>query len=329
MYNFTPAAKDGASSLAWYTDILQKLQGRGEWTNVQEISLLEPYRYLDTQPGKEIRARLIDAFQVWLGVPPEELELITDVIRRLHTASLLVDDIEDSSDLRRGVPTAHTIYGVPQTINAANYVYFQVFARLASTHPDTLAMVTNELVCLHRGQGLDLFWRDSLLCPAEHEYVDMVINKTGGLFRIAIKLMQALSPLSEKVDYVPLANLIGLLFQIRDDYMNLQSTVLLENKGFCEDLTEGKFSFPVIHAISSGTQSERILLHILKQRTTSVEKKEYAVRHIEACGSFAYTRQVLAVLDTQAREEVRRIESELGTPNPALLHILDALHIKD
>jgi geranylgeranyl diphosphate synthase, type III len=52
----------------------------------------------------------------------------------------------------------------------------------------------DELINLHRGQGLDLYWRDSLTCPTEEEYVEMVGNKTGGLLRLAVKLMQACSP---------------------------------------------------------------------------------------------------------------------------------------
>ena len=51
----------------------------------------------------------------------------------------------------------------------------------------------DELINLHRGQGMDLFWRDSLTCPTEEEYVEMVNNKTGGLLRLAVKLMQACS----------------------------------------------------------------------------------------------------------------------------------------
>lgn len=51
----------------------------------------------------------------------------------------------------------------------------------------------DELINLHRGQGMDLFWRDSLTCPTEEEYIEMVNNKTGGLLRLAVKLMQACS----------------------------------------------------------------------------------------------------------------------------------------
>ena len=54
------------------------------------------------KPGKDFRARLISAFDAWLEVPPESLEIITKVVGMLHTASLLVDDVEDSSLLRRG-----------------------------------------------------------------------------------------------------------------------------------------------------------------------------------------------------------------------------------
>ena len=67
---------------------------------------------------------------------------------------------------------------------------------------------------------------------------------------------------SEHSDYVPLVNLIGILFQIRDDYQNLQDTQYTHNKGLCEDITEGKFSFPIIHAILS-QPDDRQLISIL------------------------------------------------------------------
>ena len=110
----------------------------------------------------------------------------------LTWASNSVDDVEDSSMLRRGVPVAHNIFGTAQTINSANYVYFCALRELRKVKcADAIDIYTDELVNLHRGQGMDLYWRDTLTCPAEEDYLEMVGNKTGGLFRLAIKLMQA------------------------------------------------------------------------------------------------------------------------------------------
>lgn len=61
--------------------------------------LLEPYNYLSSIPGKEIRSKLIEAFNVWLEVPEEDLGIIKNVVRMLHTASLLYVCEEPSSQL--------------------------------------------------------------------------------------------------------------------------------------------------------------------------------------------------------------------------------------
>jgi len=47
-----------------------------------------------------------------------------------HDADIRMDDVEDNSELRRGIPVSHLIYGVPQTINTANYVYFLAMQEL-------------------------------------------------------------------------------------------------------------------------------------------------------------------------------------------------------
>lgn len=280
------------------------------WTEEKEKVVRGPFDYVISHPGKDFRAQLIGAFNAWLDVPADSLEIITRAVGMLHESSLLVDDVQDSSELRRGFPVAHNIFGVAQTINSANYIYFTALQELQKlNNPEAITMFAEELVNLHRGQGMDLFWRDTLTCPTEEDYLEMVGNKTGGLFRLGIKLMQAQS--TSNIDCVPLVNLIGLIFQIRDDYMNLSSKEYSHNKGMCEDLTEGKFSFPVIHSIRSNPSNLQ-LVSILKQKTSDTQVKRYAVAYMESTGTFEYTRNVLTVLIERARKLAEEIDQGRG-----------------
>eukprot|EP00126_Sphaerothecum_destruens_P012950 Sdes_comp22154_c0_seq1m20671 len=229
----------------------------------EEHVLTEPYTYLAQYPGKEIRSLLMKSFDVWLKVPCDRFKTIEEIVRMLHTSSLLVDDIEDNSKLRRGVPTAHKIFGIPQTLNCANYMYFQALQKvLLLNSPEAVNIFTEEMIELHRGQGLDIYFRDHQACPSEQQYKEMVERKTAGLFRLAIKLMQLFSENTQ--DFIPLVNILGLYFQIRDDYANLSSLQYMKSKSFCEDLSEGKFSFPIIHSILSDPMNTQ-LVNILKQ----------------------------------------------------------------
>ncbi|EIN06618.1 terpenoid synthase [Punctularia strigosozonata HHB-11173 SS5] len=310
-----------------HDDVLALLADSGQWTESNESVLLEPFTYITSNPGKEIRGQMIEAFNTWLRVPPQQLRIVARVVSMLHSASLLVDDIEDDSQLRRGAPVAHKIYGIPQTINSANYVYFLAYQELASLRTsssiDLDKMVTTELLNLHRGQGLELVWRDSLTCPTEEEYIAMVNNKTGGLFRIAIKLMMACATANTDVDYVPLVNIIGIYFQIRDDYMNLQSTEYATNKGFAEDLTEGKFSFPIVHSVRADA-SNRQVLNVLQKRPATPTLKRHIIGYMrDHTRSLEYTLTVLRSLERQIRNELERLGG-----NRAIDAIVDALHIE-
>jgi geranylgeranyl diphosphate synthase type 3 len=123
--------------------------------HIRDEKVLEPYHYIGQILGKNVRGVLIDCFQEWLPIADDKMEIIKDIIASLHNASLLVDDIEDSSKLRRGVPCAHSIYGVASTMNCANYVYFLALEKCHSLQSrPALNVFVLELLNLHRGQGV-------------------------------------------------------------------------------------------------------------------------------------------------------------------------------
>ncbi|KAF2368606.1 Polyprenyl synthetase [Trinorchestia longiramus] len=287
-----------------------------------EEVLLQPFRYVLQVPGKMIRTKLAHAFNYWLQIPHEKLSAIAEITLLLHNASLLIDDIEDGSALRRGIPVAHSIYGIASTINSANYVYFLGLEKtLALGHPQAVNVFCEQLLELHRGQGLDIHWRDSFACPTEEQYRRMIICKTGGLFGLAIRLMQLFS--TSTASFKKLTDILGLYFQIRDDYCNLCMKEYSDSKSYCEDLTEGKFSFPIVHAITSRPQCSQII-NIIRQRPKDTEVKRYCVSLLEKYGSLAYTRDMLRQLEQQAKEEIEKLGG-----NPLLVKVIDSLRASD
>ena len=275
----------------------------------QDEILLEPFTYLLRKKGKDIRQKLLQAFNVWLHVPEEKVKIIGEIIQMLHNASLLIDDIQDNSVLRRGNPCAHKIYGIASTINSANYIYFIGLEKILELgKPEAVTIFKDSMLELHRGQGMEIYWRDTFMCPTEEEYREMTVRKTGGLFNLAVQLMELFSDdkKSPKYDYVELTSLLGLYFQIRDDYANLCLEEYFANKSFGEDLTEGKFNFPIVHAIQKYPKDNR-LKNILRQRTQEIDVKRYAIKLLEDAGSFEYTRSQMRLLDTKILEEIEKL----------------------
>uniref|UniRef100_K1QDU6 Geranylgeranyl pyrophosphate synthetase n=1 Tax=Magallana gigas TaxID=29159 RepID=K1QDU6_MAGGI len=206
------------------------------------------------------------------------------------------DSREESQD--QAISIAHNIYGVPQTINSANYVYFLGLEKvLQLDHPESTKVFTAQLLELHRGQGMDIYWRDAVVCPTEEEYKAMVIKKTGGLFGLAVGLMQLFSDC--KKDFVPLLNALGLYFQIRDDYANLYSKEVV---------------YQEISEILNTDQD------ILRQRTTDNDVKKYCVECLHRLGSFEYTKEILIQLENSIFE---LIEEHGG--NPILTALINEL----
>ncbi|KRY55652.1 Squamous cell carcinoma antigen recognized by T-cells 3 [Trichinella britovi] len=276
----------------------------------EEEELIAPFKYICSIPGKQIRVKLVCGFNLWLNVDNEIVNAISEIVEMLHNASLMIDDIEDSSELRRGMPVTHRIYGLPTTLNTANYIYFVALSKTVQLrHRDAVKVFTESLLDLHRGQGMEIYWRDAVICPTEAKYLDMVIKKTGGLFRLGVNMLQLFS--TNKTDYNQLLNDMATYFQIRDDYMNL---VAGELKGFAEDLTEGKFSFPIIHALQSNPENDQILM----------ELKKHCINILSNLGSLNYTKQRLNELSNKILSDIEKFGG--NTHLQDLMEMLQLLH---
>ena len=158
--------------------------------------LLAPLRDFLSRPGKLLRARLV-AISWELaggrGEPPAGLSLAVEL---LHAGSLIVDDIEDCAEQRRGRPALHLLAGLPVALNAGNWLYFAALEELgALALPDrrglqALRAAHRLLARCHEGQALDVGVRISELAPAEVEPVVRAISerKTGGLASLCTTL---------------------------------------------------------------------------------------------------------------------------------------------
>ncbi|VVC98902.1 unnamed protein product [Leptidea sinapis] len=298
-----------------------------------EKEILQPYSHVAKLPSKLNRKRIPMAFNHWLRLSEEKANYIIETVHMLHVGSLLIDDIQDNNQLRRGTPAAHLVYGVPLTVNSFLQIYNIALQKvLALQHPKIASLYCENCLEIARGQGIEIYWRDNFQCPTEEEFEDMVKQKTGYMIALGPRIMQLFS--ENNHDYTELVLLVGLYFQIRDDYCNLMKEGAIEewpesnnteneqnNKhNFCEDLTEGKFTLPIIHA--SKQPGGEAVLKILRQRTTDINLKRYCVSTLEELGSMEYTRQRLRQLDRQIRNEIKRLGG-----NPELIAVMNDLNI--
>jgi geranylgeranyl pyrophosphate synthase len=162
-----------------------------------ERALRGPLRDFLSRPGKELRARLVELGFALAGrnnqVIPAALPWVVEL---LHAGSLIVDDIQDDSEQRRGRPALHRLHGMPVALNAGNWLYFLAQHLLASMPLGRDArLLAHERIaeCLlrcHEGQALDLTVRVEALPAADVPAVVRTLTtlKTGKLVELSLAL---------------------------------------------------------------------------------------------------------------------------------------------
>lgn len=191
--------------------------------DVWRAALVGPAAAFLDRPGKDLRARLVRAgFVLGGGAAATCPAALTTTIELLHAGSLIVDDVQDASTVRRGAPALHCLIGAPLAINTGSWMYFWALAELAKLGlPDGVQRAVATLVRCHQGQALDLATRITEIDARDVPAVVAATTrlKTGALCRLATELGALAAGASPAhVDAIgALGEATGIALQMLDD----------------------------------------------------------------------------------------------------------------
>jgi octaprenyl-diphosphate synthase len=235
---------------------------------------------------------------------------LATIIEFLHTATLLHDDVVDTSELRRGKSTANAKWGNAPSVLVGDFLYsraFQLMVELGSLPVmKILANATNEI---SEGEVLQL-----LNCKnpdvSEAHYMEVIRCKTAMLFQAASQsaavIAGASGPLQKELSDYGLH--LGLAFQLIDDVLDYTGNAEEMGKNVGDDLAEGKPTLPLIYAMREGSTQDSELIRTAI-RKGGLDNLSAISQAVQQTGALEYTRQ-------QARHAANKaVESLANLPD--------------
>ncbi|MBI4288169.1 MAG: polyprenyl synthetase family protein [Chloroflexi bacterium] len=224
-------------------------------------------------------------------------------VELVHNFSLIHDDIEDASPVRRQRATVWKIWGHPRAINAGDAML--VLAHLALLNPRRHATPQKRLIralavldaaCLELclGQELDLSFETRLGLTID-DYLGMISHKTGALFEASLLLGASLATIDERIirGLGAFGRDLGLAFQLQDDELGIWGDEAVTGKSATSDIYEKKKSLPIIYALGKAAGAERQRLRDIYQREELGPAEEAVIRQIlDSVAARAFTRSV-------------------------------------
>jgi geranylgeranyl diphosphate synthase, type II len=291
----------------------------------------EPRRFLydllsdyPRRGGKMMRPSLCLAVAQMFGARLDEALQTAAAIELFHNALLIHDDIEDGSEIRRGVATLHRLHGIPLALNAGDSLALTVLQPLLDnrrTIGERLALrIIEETERTARecaeGQAIELGWRQfNAMGLRDSDYLEMVLKKTCWLATIFPLRAGALIGTRDGFDldrFVPFGFLLGAAFQIQDDLLNLAADDSY-GKELNGDIWEGKRTLMLMHvsrAASSDEQS-RLATILRGTRAERIADDVHWVRELMAkYDSVGYARRVANELAGAALQEYSLISQD-------------------
>lgn len=275
--------------------------------NLQEASI-----YLTKAGGKMLRPALSLITAEAVGGQKENSLKAGSAIELIHTFSLIHDDIMDDDDMRRGMPSVHKVWGEDVAILAGDTLFSKAFETIINSNQEltspaqinnALATVADACVKICEGQALDMGFEDRF-DVTEDEYMEMIFKKTGALIAAATKVGAIMGGASDEVidAMYEYGRLIGLAFQIQDDYLDLASDEETLGKPIGSDIGKGKMTIIAINGLSSAGDDSEKLLEILKDENNSQADIDLAIEILTKCGAIEYARNLAQDSVNQAKE---------------------------
>lgn len=276
--------------------------------------------YIVDSGGKRLRPLLVLLSAGALGYRGEQHASLATVIEFLHTATLLHDDVVDTSELRRGKTTANSRWGNAPSVLVGDFLYsrsFQMMVEIGSMR--VMQLLSDATAVIAEGEVLQLVnSRNPDL--SEKQYMTVIHNKTAMLFQAASHSASVLAeadPDTEAAlrDY---GCHLGMAFQIVDDMLDYQGDPKEMGKNVGDDLAEGKATLPLIRAMAMGTGEQQMLIR-RAIREGGLDDLEAILDAVQSTGALDYSlerahahaRQADACLETLAPSPHRDAMAQL------------------
>jgi geranylgeranyl diphosphate synthase type I len=231
-------------------------------------------------------------------------------VELLHNFSLIHDDIQDNSPLRRNRPTVWVKWGAAQGINAGDVMFtlaFLAIQELASMLPPQDVLLANRILqhtCLRltEGQYLDMAYEKKPKLPID-AYWPMIGGKTSALLACCCELGALVAGTSEerRVAFHAYGYSLGLAFQVLDDWLGIWGDTVLTGKSAESDLVSGKKTLPVVFALSKDSAFARRWM----QGSIKPEEVPALAGMLEEEGAQEHTLQTAEKLTQQALDALR------------------------
>ncbi|MBW2968137.1 polyprenyl synthetase family protein [Candidatus Woesearchaeota archaeon] len=282
-------------------------------TDIWQPVISSPFYDLFDRGGKRLRPVLTCLTHQALGGDDPKTYQLSIIPEFIHSGTLIVDDIEDGSSFRRGKECVHKIHGIETSINNGNFLYFfpQMAIRRSALPEDKKALlygiIVEEITKLHLGQGMDIYWgKNNMFSIGIDDYLQMSAYKTGALLSIAMKIGAVMAG-ADKATLAKLGDIavsMGIAFQIQDDILNLKPTKEW-GKESGEDITEGKLTYMVVHAVSVAEEADRAeLIRLLSSHTKDRAEIDRAIAILDRYGSFQKAKALSVDLISKAKESI-------------------------